>query len=242
MKIRSVSERNRFQGILRCIPPVMAAALTTLCISLVLSAEEESSSADPKALPPPVLDGKMSLEKALSSRKSVRSFLPDPLTVEQRAQLLWACQGRNRPDERFGRTAPSAGALYPLEVYAVNPDGVFRYVPDGHRIVRTMEGDRRGDLAEAALRQNALRTAPEVFVIAAVYRRVEVKYGPARTPRYVHIEVGHAAQNLLLEAEALGLGTVPIGAFYDDKVKAALGLPDDHEPLYLIPAGKPDRK
>ncbi len=230
-------------GMLRgAVACAAGAGLALLCVCALTCGQEAAEEGGFKSLPAPVLDGQMSLEKALAQRRSVRSFLPEGLTEAQRSQILWAAQGRNRPAERFGRTAPSAGALYPLEIYAVSASGVYRYDPEGHRIERTLGGDRRADLAEAALRQGALRTAPEIFVIAAVYGRVEAKYGPERTPRYVHIEVGHAAQNILLQAVALGLGAVPIGAFHDDKVKKALSLPGDHEPLYLIPAGKPAPK
>jgi SagB-type dehydrogenase family enzyme len=112
-----------------------------------------------------------------------------------------------------------------------------RYEPDGHRLHTTSAADPRQALYDAALRQEAILGAPAVFVVAAVYERTEGKYGSERTPRYVHLEAGHAAQNLLLQAAALNLGAVPIGAFYDDQVQAALGLPEDHAPLYLIPVG-----
>jgi SagB-type dehydrogenase family enzyme len=152
-------------------------------------------------------------------------------------QLLWALQGIT--SERGFRTAPSAGALYPLEVYIATADGHFHYDPEGHRLLETSNQDVRQALYEAALHQEPVRQAPVVFIVAAVYERTEQKYGPERSPRYVHLEAGHAAQNLLLEAVALGLGAVPIGAFQDEQIQEVLGLPIDHQPLYLIPVGRP---
>lgn len=187
-------------------------------------------------LPAPRTDGPMSLERALAERRSVRDFTDERLTLEELAQLLWAAQGITA--DWGGRTAPSAGALYPLEVYAVTPGGLYHYLPDGHRADVLRADDLRRPLAAAALGQAAVAVAPAVLVIAAVFRRTEVKYGE-RAERYVHLEAGHAAQNVLLQAVALGLGGVPIGAFSDREVQRVLGLPADHEPLYLIPVGHP---
>lgn len=186
-------------------------------------------------LPPPAQRGRMSLEEALSRRESVRDFSSDPLTKEELSQLLWSAQGKTR--NRGARTSPSAGALFPLEIHVAVKEGVFHYSPANHRLERIKAGDIRSQLAAAALGQESVREAPAVFVIAAVFERTAVKYGN-RAERYVKMEAGHAAQNLLLQAVALGLGAFPIGAFYDGKVREALGLPAGHEPLYLIPAGK----
>jgi len=189
------------------------------------------------ALPEPRLEGTLTLEEALAKRRSVREFSSTPLTLEETSQLLWAAQGLTHPAGY--RTAPSAGALYPLEVYVVLPEGVYHYDPDGHRLDLHLSGDACPALYAAALRQDPIMDAPAVFVIAAVYERTAVKYGKERSPRYVHLEAGHAAQNLLLQAVALDLGAVPIGAFYDDEVKKVLALPQDQQPLYLIPVGHP---
>jgi len=188
-------------------------------------------------LPAPRLKGILTLEEALSKRRSVRQFSDKALTMDELGQLLWAAQGITHPSGL--RTAPSAGALYPLEVYAVTPDGVYHYEPQGHRLALQLPGDARNALHAAALQQDAVRQAPAVIVIAAIYERTAEKYGEERSPRYVHLEAGHAAQNILLQAVALELGAVPIGAFYDDQVKKALALPDDQQPLYLIPTGHP---
>jgi len=185
-------------------------------------------------LPSPAQKGKMSLEEALKKRESVRSFSSDPLTKEDLSQLLWAVQGITR---NWGaRTAPSAGALFPLEIYVVLKEGFFRYSPKGHNLVRIIQQDLRNTLSKAALGQNCIGEAPAVFVIAAVYERTSRKYGN-RAERYVKMEAGHAGQNLLLQAVSLGLGAVPVGAFQDEQVQQVLHLPVNHEPLYLIPVG-----
>lgn len=188
------------------------------------------------ALPEPRLRGEMSLEETLVRRRSIRSYTEKELTWEEISQLLWAAQGITA--DWGGRTAPSAGALYPLEVYVATANGFYHYVPRGHKVIIKSREDLRIKLWEAGLRQDWIREAPAVFVIAAVYQRTAIKYG-GRAERYVKLEAGHACQNLLLQAVALNLGAVPIGAFYDDQVQAILSLPPDHEPLYLIPVGHP---
>ncbi len=188
-------------------------------------------------LPAPAVDGELSVEAALAERRSVREFDASPLTVAELGQLLWAAQGIT--GERGYRTAPSAGALYPLEIYVATAGGLFHYEPDGHALSVVSESDVRPALHAAALRQAAVAQAPAVFVIAAVYERTAVKYGAERSPRYVHLEAGHAAQNLLLQAVALDLGAVPIGAFDDAGIQRAIGLPAEEQPLYLVPVGQP---
>jgi SagB-type dehydrogenase family enzyme len=186
------------------------------------------------SLSAPTRYGRQSLEETLSHRRSVRRYDTRALTWEELGQMMWAAQGTTS-EEGF-RTAPSAGALYPLERYAVVAGGVYRYDPANHAVIKTADGDRRERLYEAALRQEAVRQAPALFVLAAVYERTAAKYGQ-RAERYVHLETGHAAQNLLLQADALGLGAVPIGAFHDEQVQSAIGLPTEQQPLYLIPVG-----
>lgn len=186
-------------------------------------------------LPAPRLTGKMSLEETLSNRESIRNFSAEPLTKEELSQLLWAVQGTTHNGDT--RTAPSAGALYPLEIYVVLHEGVFHYSPREHCLIRHSEQDLREPLATAAFDQECVQKAPTVFVIAGVYERSAENYG-ARADRYVKIEAGHACQNLLLQAVALGLGAVPVGAFQDRLVRKDLQLPLHHEPLYLIPVGR----
>jgi SagB-type dehydrogenase family enzyme len=191
---------------------------------------------EPIDLPAPRTSSPVSLEETLSNRRSVRAYTDERLTIDEIGQLLWATQGITR--DWGGRTAPSAGALYPLEVYAVTREGLYHYLPTGHRSLYTPIFGLHDALWEAGLKQDWIREAPVVFCIAAVYARTSDKYG-ARAVRYVHMEVGHAAENLLLQAVALDLGAVVVGAFHDDQVRSALGLPDDHAPLYLIPVGHP---
>lgn len=204
-------------------------------------------------LPEPETTGRISVGEALAARRSVREYAREPLALGEVSQLLWATQGdpacacthgvKEITGARGFRTAPSAGALYPLELYAVAghvmdlSPGVYRYIPHRHALTRTASGDRRLELSEAALGQSCVRYAPAVFAFAAVYERTTAKYRE-RGIQYVHIEVGHAAQSLSLQAVSLGLGTVPVGAFRDDAVKRVLGLPEDEEPLYLMPVGR----
>lgn len=201
-----------------------------------------TSSARIIPLPEPVTTGETSLETLLQHRRSVREYSDTALELPAIGQLLWAAQGITDP--RGLRTAPSAGALYPLELYVVAGNvegltpGVYHYHPDRHQLQQTLPGDQRRLLAGAAHGQSWVRTAAAVVVITALYDRTTGKYGD-RGVRYVHMEVGHAAQNLFLQAEALGLATVVVGAFEDDAVAALLGLPRDAQPLMLLPvAGK----
>ena len=196
------------------------------------------------ALPQPALDGKLSLEKALLSRRSVRDFKDQALTLSQLSQLLWAAQGITDP-QGF-RPAPSAGALYPLEIYVVVgkveglPAGVYKYRPKGHQVVRVLSGDRRKEVARAALDQEALKQGAVVLLFSGVYERTSWKYAE-RAERYVHMEAGHAAQNVLLQATALGLGAVPMGAFQDEEVKKVAALLEDERPLLLVPVSVPSQ-
>jgi len=193
-------------------------------------------------LPEPSYDSDVSIEQSMLQRRSIRSYTSEPLTLQEVSQLLlWAAQGIT--DSLGRRTAPSAGALYPLEIYVVAGNaqdlspGVYKYKPGPHRLERVMEGDIREELSAAALAQHSVRAGAVSFIITAVYERTTVKYGD-RGIRYVHLEAGHAAQNLCLQATALGLGSVTVGAFDDEKVAEALNLPVDEQPLYIIPVGK----
>jgi SagB-type dehydrogenase family enzyme len=194
------------------------------------------------ALAPPRRDGEVPLERLLSARRSIRELARGTLTLAAVGQLLWAAQGVNR-GTGF-RTAPSAGALYPLEVLLVVGEvggldrGVYRYHPAGHALAKAGDGDRRAALAGAALGQGWIAEAATLLVLAAVYRRTAGKYG-SRAERYVHIEVGHAAQNVYLQALALGLGTTEVGAFDDRAVKDVLGLGEGEDPLAIMPVGRP---
>jgi len=225
--------------------------IRTTCLVLVVILTLTGCRADPgNPTPPPTLtssqvvslpaprqQGELSLEEAIVRRRSTRAFTEQKLTLEQISQLLWAAQGLTDP--HGFRAAPSAGALYPLEVYLVSPDGLYHYRPQGHELELLAAQDLRSAIWQAGLEQDALRQAPAVFVICAVYQRTEAKYG-SRATRYVQLEAGHAAQNLLLQAVALELAGFPIGAFQDEPLQAALSLPEDHQPLYLLAVGYPD--
>lgn len=189
-------------------------------------------------LPEPTLKGKVSVEECIARRRSIREYLDKPLTLEEISQLLWATQGITSDRGFKFRAAPSAGATYPLEIRIVKEDGVFRYSPEGHKLIKEKSEDLRKKLAQSALGQEYIEEAPCNFVISTVYARTARRYGQ-RAERYVHIEVGHAAENLHLQAVALGLGSVPIGAFHDSEVKKVLDLPRNEEPLYIIPVGHP---
>lgn len=190
-------------------------------------------------LPEPKYTSKISVEEAILKRRSVRSYKDIALTIEEISQLLWSVQGKTA--EWGGRTVPSAGATYPLEIYIVVGKvngieaGVYHYNPDEHSISRKKRGDVRSKLATAALGQEYIVRAPVSIVIAAVYERTTRRYGE-RGIRYVYMEVGHAGQNLHLQCETMGLGSVMIGAFDDDMVKDVLGITE--APLYIMPVGK----
>lgn len=188
-------------------------------------------------LPQPITQGKLSLEEAITKRRSQRSFSRKELTLQEISQLLWAAQGvTGRRGGYSFRSAPSAGALYPMEIYALTKGGLYHYNPERHALEVLNERDLRSDLSSASLGQSSVSEAVLDIVICAIYERVTSKYGE-RGKRYVDIEAGHIAQNIHLQAVALGLGSVPIGAFNDDQVKSALNLPEDQVPLYIIPVG-----
>ena len=184
--------------------------------------------------PPPAVST-VPVEAALRRRRSVRSFSGEPLTDAEIGQLLWAAQGVT--GESGGRTAPSAGALYPLELHAVTPHATLHYLPDGHRAETTAERDLRTGLRDAAL-DETVGEAPLVIAVVSVPSRTAASFGD-RAARYVDLEAGHAAQNVLIQAVALDLAAVPIGAFDDDAVTRVLALPAGHAPRYLIPVGHP---
>lgn len=192
-------------------------------------------------LPQPRFDSGISVEKALLGRRSVREYRDGPLTLAEIGQLLWAAQGVTAPGGF--RTAPSAGALYPLELHVVAgnvrdlPPGIYRYRPQTHTLAPIIPGDRRGELCAAALQQAPIRKAPASLVFSAVFARTTCKYGE-RGLRYVYMDHGHAAENVYLQAVSLHLGTVVIGAFADDVVKKVISMPAGEEPLSIMPVGR----
>ncbi len=192
-------------------------------------------------LPPPMVKGKISLEEAIKKRRSERDFQDRALTLRQVSQILWAAQGITE-EKGFKRAAPSAGALYPLELYLVVKKvkeleaGVYHYHPANHTLDLTLRGNYQTPLAEACLGQMFIAEASVSLVIAAEYERTTAKYGK-RGLRYVHIEMGHVGENICLQVVALGLGTVTIGAFWDEEVFHRLSLPKNYKPLYVLPVG-----
>lgn len=203
---------------------------------------EETSMKDIIQLPAPMYESSTSVEEALLNRRSVRDYKTESLSLSEVSQILWSAQGITNTAEGM-RTAPSAGALYPLEIYLVaanvkdlNP-GIYKYSPQHHTVQKISEGDKRDEISNASLKQESITSASAIVVITAIYERTSVKYGK-RTERYVNMEVGHVGQNIYLQAVSLGLGTVMIGAFTDEALKKALNLRDDEHPLALYPLGK----
>jgi SagB-type dehydrogenase family enzyme len=188
-------------------------------------------------LPAPRLVGDLTLEAALARRRTVRDLAADPLTEGEIGQLLWAAQGVTHDEVR--RTAPSASSLFPLEVFVATAAGLAHYVPERHALERLSDVDLRPALQAATGDQPFVSTAPLVVLICAVPERLAGRHGPERAVRYAAFEAGHAGQNLLLQAEALGLAGVPIGSFRDAEVGRLLDLPAGEEPLYLFAVGRP---
>lgn len=185
-------------------------------------------------LPKPNQKGSMSLEQAIAARRSRRDFLPQPLTLEQISQLAWTAQGQDARSSY--RTVPSAGATYPLELFVVTSEGLFHYLPAKHTLEKLIGEDLRAKLASAAWGQEFIEAAPLTLVFAAQFGRTTGRYGQ-RGIRYVYMEAGHAAQNVHLQAQVLGLGSVAVGAFDDTSVSKVLSLPDYLEPIYMVVVG-----
>ncbi|HCJ66115.1 MAG TPA: nitroreductase [Elusimicrobia bacterium] len=186
-------------------------------------------------LPQPKTKGELSVEEAIFTRRSVRSFEDKPLTLEQISQLLWSAQGITYARGGY-RAAPSAGATYPLDVYLVSADGFFHYLPEEHNLEKISSENRLIALSEAALDQEWVRNVVVNLVITAIFERTTTRYG-RRGIGYVYIEVGHTAENVHLQAISLGLVSLPVGAFDDDEVAKVLALPSRVKPIYIIPIG-----
>jgi SagB-type dehydrogenase family enzyme len=194
-------------------------------------------------LPKPSSDGKVSVEKAIKQRRTIRDFQERTLSLNHLAQLLWSAQGIT--DLTKGRrVAPSGGALYPLDIYTLIGEngvekmeaGIYHYLPKEHSMSMILKGDRRREISSASLSQMWMAKAPVIFIITAEYKRITGKYGE-RGIRYALIEVGHVGQNVFLQAEALELGAGIVGAFNDLEVSKVARLPPQHEPLLMMPVG-----
>ncbi len=216
-----------------------------LCFILTCSPHDpnkETVSMTTIELPEPERSGEISIEESLQQRRSVREYASTPLSLAEIGQLAWSAQGITDPARGF-RTAPSAGATFPMELYFLISgtegvaDGVYRYRPGNHVLEQVIDGDRRQDLQSVALHQESITASPIVLVITGVLSRIEPRYRD-RAMRYMYMEAGHVAQNTYLQSVPLNIGTVVIGAFSDDGVSDVLQLDDGEYPLYIMPIGK----
>jgi len=213
----------------------------SLLVILSVTGNESKPGDEPIKLPEPKYVSKISIEESILKRRSIRDYKDQPLTLAEISQLLWAAQGITGP---MGlRTAPSAGALYPLEIYIVAgdikdlADGIYKYIPQRHELICIRKGDRRSELSAAALRQPWVKNGAAVIVFSAVFERTTKKYGE-RGIRYVYIETGSAVQNVYLQAVSLNLGTVAVGAFIDEEVKRILNMRTEEHPICIMPVGR----
>jgi SagB-type dehydrogenase family enzyme len=202
-------------------------------------------------LPEPSLKGKVSVEETLASRRSRRSYQNEPISLQEVSQILWAAYGISEPIPggpaflRGGlRTAPSAGALYPLDIYLVAgnvtglPAGVYYYDSENHALKLITDTDKRKELCAAANSLMMVENAPADLVWSCIPERTTKKYGERGKERYIYMDLGHSAENVYLQCEALGIGTCAIGAFSDAMVKSVVRMTKSEEPLYIMPIGK----
>jgi len=199
------------------------------------------------SLPKPLYKGTVSVEEALKARRTTRSFSSRPLKLKQLSQILWGAYGVTA--RKYGsllKTAPSAGALYPLDIYCVVgkgsvdnlAPGVYHFNPEDHSASLLREGDQRAEVARHSLHQVWMARAPLMLIVTGEYERSTTKYGP-RGVTYTHIEAGCVGQNIFLQAEAMGLKVGIVGAFNNSKITAITGLPSSHEPMLIMPVGFP---
>ncbi len=192
-------------------------------------------------LPAPRFKSNTSIEEAICQRRTHRAYKKTPLTIKEISQLLFASQGITNKKE--GRTIPSAGALYPLEVYLTVGNikgilpGVYKYEPEAHQLIKILEGDKRKELLKATLFQFWIKEAPAVIILCGVFWRRTMKYRK-RGETFVFMEAGHSAQNISLQAVSLGMGLACVGGFDKKRVKKILNLGKNETPLYLLPIGK----
>lgn len=205
-------------------------------------------------LPPPRLKSDVSLEEALTKRHSLRLLTAEPrVSIDAIGQLLWAADGFNHSHQKrhktseadLHRTSPSAGALYPLSIFVVFRQSAYLYHPREHVLTRHVlwrhtDGDLLAAVTRAGRDQIEISMGSCCFVIVCDFSVLAPKYGD-RAERYGTLEAGHACQNMLLQAAALHLAAVPIGAFHDGALRTILQLSENVRPLYLIPAGLPQK-
>ncbi len=202
-------------------------------------------------LPKPNYDSNTSIEKALKKRRSIRDYSDESLTIKEISQILWSAYGvtlykEGMPDFLRGglKTAPSAGATYPLEIYVVAgdvtdlPAGIYKYKPEGHKLIKISDEDKREELCEASFGQKWVKEAPASLVYSAIFSRTTDRYGERGRERYVCMDLGHSAENVYLQCVSLNMGTVAIGAFNNLKLKLVINMTKEEEPLYIMPLGK----
>ncbi len=201
-------------------------------------------------LPEPDYEGGISVESALKNRRSVREYTSSPLSLMEMSQILWAAYGITKPNNEKGflrggmKTAPSAGARYPLEIYIVVTNvtrlspGIYLYRPQGHQVLKIANGEFRNQLAEATYSTDVIKRAPACLVYSAIYKRTTEKYGDKGKDRYVCMDVGFSAENVYLQAASLNIGTVMVGSVIDDKVKKVINMSEEETPMCFMPLGK----
>jgi SagB-type dehydrogenase family enzyme len=234
--------RRRFLEILAAIGTVLVGVLSFSTFETRRRESGEPIVGEVVKLPRPVKKSGYSVEEAITSRRSRRSYTNEPISLNHISQLCWAAQGITETSTGL-RAAPSAGALYPLDLFLVigSSDlatGVYHYSCKEHILERVKSGDYRKQLREAALEQEWVENGAFDFVITATYDRTTIRYGERGRERYVPMEAGHVAQNICLQAESLGFGTVTIGAFHDEQIRKVISAPSEHVPLYVMPVGK----
>lgn len=211
------------------------------------SFNKKSSGGGKMKLPQPETKGKISVEKAISERKSIRNFKNSPISLTQLSQIAWVAAGKKVDAVTTAtRTYPSAGGIYPINLYIVVSrvkdleKGIYKYFPEAHEVKLIKKGSFNNLLSQAALGQYSVKSASVNLVFTANYSKTARRYGKRGEVRYVHMDLGHAAENVYLQVEALGLGTVSVGAFNDEKVEEVMGLKDSAQsPIYIMPVGKP---
>ncbi len=237
-------DRPTAAAVLAGILVLSLAGWATICIASEAKTSTSAPATTPNIvtiidLPQAKTTGPLSLEQALTQRRSRRDFAPAGLNRQQLAQLCWAADGITDRARGF-RTAPSAGALYPMELLLATAEGLYRYLPSRHILKLLQAGDLRSDISRQAHNQELITTAAVVFIIVAEPQRSARKYGK-RSWRYCLLEAGHIGQNLLLQATAMSLASVPVGAFDDAGLAQLLDLPTGRKPTYLICVGQPGR-
>ena len=209
--------------------------LLPLCLMDQSILAQEKRTGETVKLPSPRQESDVSIEKALLERRSIRSYKEEPLTLNELSQILWAAQGITEPKKGL-RTAPSARALFLVEVYVLPgnvtnlPTGAYKYQPQGHDLIKIADGDKKAELFKA-VGQAPIKSAPVVLVFSGLSEKTQ-------RPAWMYLEAGHAAQNVYLQAVSLKMGGVVMGGFKDVNVRKVLNLSEKEQPLYIMPIGK----